>query len=92
LLIFLTPHVAQRPDALQPMSDDEGKGWRLTPTAVQPGTWEEQMRGMRRGALPQTRPAQPTSPVNTINLGGESDKHSTNAPATAPRADAPRAR
>ena len=89
LLIFLTPHVAQKPDILEPISDDEQKGLRLTPTAVQPGTWEEHMKGMRRGAIPQTRPTQPASPVNTINLSGTSDKRSSDVPATAPSTDAP---
>ncbi|MDB5356660.1 MAG: gspD 1 [Phycisphaerales bacterium] len=61
LLIFLTPHVAQQPDALKPMSDDEMRGTKLTPHAVEPGTFDDQMRGMRRGASPQIRPADPPS-------------------------------
>ncbi|MDB5303358.1 MAG: gspD 1 [Phycisphaerales bacterium] len=61
LLIFLTPHVAQQPGALKPMSDDEMRGTKLTPHAVEPGTFDEQMRGMRRGASPQTQPADPSA-------------------------------
>jgi general secretion pathway protein D len=54
LLIFLTPHVAQQPDALKPMSADEMKGTLLTPRAVGPGTFEDHMRGMQRGATQPT--------------------------------------
>jgi len=49
LLIFLTPHVAPQPDLLKPMSKDELKGTRLTPNAVEPGTFDEHLRGMERG-------------------------------------------
>ena len=40
LLIFLTPHVASRPELLQGMSNDETKGTKLTPKAVEPGAFE----------------------------------------------------
>ena len=50
LLIFLTPHVAQRPDVLKPMSQDELKGTKLTPGAVESGIFDDHMRGMQRGA------------------------------------------
>jgi len=50
LLIFLTPHVAMTPDLLLDMSKDEREGLKLVPTAVQPGTWEQQVIGMERGA------------------------------------------
>jgi general secretion pathway protein D len=73
LLIFLTPHVAQRADALEPMTKDDEKGMRLTPRAVEPGTFEEQMRGMQRGHVPQTQPTQPASPVNSIDLSEPPD-------------------
>jgi general secretion pathway protein D len=92
LLIFLTPHVAQKPDALRPMAEDEGRGLRLTPNAVQPGAFEEQMKGMRRGELPQTRPAQPVSPVNAIDLSGSSGPRPADPPTTAPSTDSPAAR
>jgi len=49
LLIFLTPHVAAEPDTLRPMTADEMKGLRLTPNAVEPGTFQEQLRGLQRG-------------------------------------------
>jgi general secretion pathway protein D len=61
LLIFLTPHVAQLPDALRPMSSDELRGTKLTPNAVEPGTFQDHLRGMQRGggipAQPATQPA-----------------------------------
>ncbi|HEY8748508.1 MAG TPA: hypothetical protein VIM11_11075, partial [Tepidisphaeraceae bacterium] len=49
LLIFLTPHVAQQPEMLSPMSDEERKSTQLTPDAVGPGMFEEHLKGMRRG-------------------------------------------
>lgn len=49
LLIFLTPHVASAPDKLMGMSQDEMKGVKLVPNAVQPGTFKEHLDGMRRG-------------------------------------------
>jgi len=56
LLIFLTPHVAHNPDVLKPMSTDELRGTRLTPNAVEKGTFDEHIRGLERGT---TRPASP---------------------------------
>ncbi|MDB5302615.1 MAG: gspD 1 [Phycisphaerales bacterium] len=68
LLIFLTPHVAQQPDTLKPMSEDEMNGTKLTPNAVEPGTFDDHLRGMRRGDVPETRPAFPaTQPL--IEMG-----------------------
>jgi general secretion pathway protein D len=58
LLIFLTPHVAQSPDNLQPISNSEMKGVRLTPGAVQPGTFQEHVDGMRLGGS-ATQPVLP---------------------------------
>jgi len=76
LLIFLTPHVARKPEVLAPMSRDEEEGTRLTPNAVAPGTFDEHMRGMRRGEDPQTQPAESLSPINSINLSEPQDKAS----------------
>ena len=50
LLIFLTPHVAMVPNVMQKMSDEEVRDLKLVPTAVQPGTFEQQMKGMAAGA------------------------------------------
>jgi general secretion pathway protein D len=55
LLIFLTPHVALQPDELKEMSEDEKAGLKLVPNAVEPGTYDDHMKGMQRGA--STRPA-----------------------------------
>jgi general secretion pathway protein D len=55
LLIFLSPHVALRPDALPSMSKDEERGTKLVPNAVSPGTFQDQMRGLERGGA-TTRP------------------------------------
>jgi type II secretion system protein D len=49
LLIFLTPHVAQQPEALKPMSQDELRGTLLTPGAVSPGVFDDHIRGLQRG-------------------------------------------
>ena len=65
LLIFLTPHVAQAPDVLDDMSHDELKGTRLTPRAVDPGMFDEHMKGMQRGGSSATQPSGPVSPVFT---------------------------
>jgi len=50
LLIFLTPHVAQQPTALEPMSDEEMRGSEVVPGAVGPGVFDKHLEGMRRGA------------------------------------------
>ena len=52
LLIFITPHVAAQADMLRPMSQDEIKGLKLTPGAVEPGTFDDHIRGMQRGEAP----------------------------------------
>ena len=62
LLIFLTPHVAKAPTFLEPMSKDEMKGTKLTPNAVEPGAFDEHMRGMQRGAAPSTQPSSSRPP------------------------------
>lgn len=64
LLIFLTPHVAAQSGVLKPMSQDEMRGVKLVPNAVEPGAFQEHMRGMDRGGL-TTQPTpvpQPTEP------------------------------
>jgi general secretion pathway protein D len=52
LLIFLTPHVAQRPDALPGMSKQEIEGAKVVPGAVDPNAFQEHLDGLRRGATP----------------------------------------
>ena len=53
LLIFLTPHVAMESSELHEMSKDEMQGVKITPDAVAPGTFQEHMQGMQRGATTQ---------------------------------------
>ncbi len=75
LLIFLTPHVASRPELLSPMSADELKGTKLTPNAVEPGAFDEHMRGMQRGEAPTTQSSSPKPAVETtgVRVGGIPD-------------------
>lgn len=49
LLIFLTPHVARDPEELRRISDDERAGTKIVPKSVEPGMFDEHMRGMDRG-------------------------------------------
>jgi len=51
LLIFLTPHVATVPDDLKTMAEDEQAGAKVTREAVEPGAFDEHMKGMQRGAV-----------------------------------------
>ena len=67
LLIFLTPHVAAQPETLKGMSQDEMGGMKLTPNAVGPGVFEEQMRGLQRG---RTAPADDAPPTGANGNGG----------------------
>lgn len=71
LLIFLTPHVAQEPDSLQPMSTQEVEGTKLTPKAITPGTFDEHLKGMERGNVPQTQPAR--SSTSVFRPGGQAE-------------------
>jgi general secretion pathway protein D len=60
LLIFLTPHVAADPSILKPMANDEMHGLRLTPNAVDPGVFQDHLRGLERGrnsTNPSTMPS-----------------------------------
>jgi general secretion pathway protein D len=52
LLIFITPHVAAQADMLRPMSQDEIRGLKLTPGAVEPGAFDDHIRGLQRGEAP----------------------------------------
>lgn len=64
LLIFLTPHVAARPDQLPDMAKEEVKGTTLLPDAVAPGTYEKHREGLERGKVqerPDTAPPPPAA-------------------------------
>jgi general secretion pathway protein D len=87
LLIFLTPHVAQRPDELEPMADDEARNTRLAPDAVTPGTFDRHMDALRR-PQPVSPSTQPISPVNSIDLSPP-DKQTAPPERPVPSTDAP---
>ncbi|HEY2584227.1 MAG TPA: hypothetical protein VGI81_00525, partial [Tepidisphaeraceae bacterium] len=80
LLFFITPHVALAPEHLQKMSQDEATGFRLTPRAVQPGVYGEQMRGMQLGGS-TTQPAPLLAPSGA-GSSGVIPGHGTNTSAT----------
>jgi general secretion pathway protein D len=86
LLIFLTPHVAQQPDFLPEMSKDEQRGMQIVPNAVSPGSWDEQLRGMERGATP---PNATTRPYGTFNIPGRGFNRAPRPNVPAPGAGAP---
>jgi general secretion pathway protein D len=76
LLIFLTPHVAAEPDGLQPMSQDEVRGTKLAPNAVEPGTFQHQIEGLHRGhtdltTQPATKAINPAARVFTETAPAE---------------------
>jgi len=52
LLLFLTPHVARVPNDLKVMSEGEQAGTKVIQDAVEPGAFEEHMKGMQQGAAP----------------------------------------
>ena len=65
LLIFLTPHVASRPDMLESMGDEEVGTSTLVPNAVQSGAFQQHQAGLNAGAreIPlTTRPAEELPP------------------------------
>jgi general secretion pathway protein D len=86
LLFFITPHVAQSPDQLQPMSQDEMKGTKLTPRAVQPGVYGEQMRGMQLGGST----TQPVPLLSPAGAGPADSQPSVNPSATVSPGPGPR--
>ena len=61
LLIFLTPHLAQQPEALQKMSNSEVTGTVEAPTAVEYREFRRYMDGLRLGKNPTTGATQPAS-------------------------------
>jgi general secretion pathway protein D len=74
LLIFITPHVALQPEELTGMSKDETAGAKIIDKAVEPGAFDEHMRGMERGA--STRPADDQGDYRTIEPATPSPKPS----------------
>jgi general secretion pathway protein D len=78
LIIFLTPHVAIQPEDLKTMSEDEKGGLRAVPGAVEPGAFQEHMRGMERGA--STRPAVDRPQVDVHIFGEPGDAGAAQSP------------
>jgi len=56
LLIFITPHVAKRPEDLKKISDAEKAGSETLQKAVEHGAFDKHMKGMQRGGA-TSRPA-----------------------------------
>jgi type II secretory pathway component GspD/PulD (secretin) len=56
LLIFLTPHVAARPDMLKAMGEEELQNTSLVPQAVGSGAFQRQQEGLEAGHGPTTQP------------------------------------
>jgi general secretion pathway protein D len=56
LLIFLTPHVASRPDMLKAMAEEEMQNTKLVPQAVGQGAFQQQREGLEAGHGPTTQP------------------------------------
>ena len=52
LLIFLTPHVAHDPGALQSMTDQDLESLKLVPKSVDEGAFDEHIRGLQSGVAP----------------------------------------
>ena len=50
------------------MSEDETRGTKLTPNAVEPGTFNEHLRGLNRGVTPRGPGTQPahTDPARSF--------------------------
>ena len=50
LLIFLTPQVASEAESLKKISKEEAEDTKVVPAAVSPGTFDDHMKAMNRGA------------------------------------------
>ena len=68
LLIFLTPHVAHEPCALEPMSQADAQHLKLIPDAIKPGTYEEHREGLERGGVQIIAPVLPTEKPVELKL------------------------
>ena len=83
LLIFLTPHVAARPEQLSPITQDLEKELKLTPHAIGPGVYQSHLRAMR-GSGPQTEPTSTPSPVDSIDLSDHTAERPSDNPTFGP--------
>jgi general secretion pathway protein D len=66
LLIFLTPHVAKVPDDLKGMSANELENSKVIRGAVEPGAFDEHMKGMNTGATPQAPEVEQHQPPKAL--------------------------
>jgi general secretion pathway protein D len=66
LLIFLTPHVAQQPDELKGMSEDELAGAKILKESVDPAAVMEHIKSMSRGAATHPAPQDSDSAATGI--------------------------
>jgi general secretion pathway protein D len=92
LLIFLTPHVAQVPEALKDMAEAEKAGAKVIKEAVEPGAFEEHIRGLERGAAPPpaAKPPAAKPPVPVLPPAAvPGDDKSGKAPPVKPAAAEP---
>jgi general secretion pathway protein D len=69
LLIFLTPHVALQPEELKAMTDSEKSGTKIVQDAVEPGAYQNHLKGMGLGAStrPTSGPAAVEDPVHIFD-------------------------
>jgi general secretion pathway protein D len=93
LVIFLTPHVAQAPEVLKGITEDELRHSKTLTGAVDPGVFEQHMKDLKAGethVIPSTQPtdnvvqiqAPPsTQPFKGVNISGGTETN----PETAPR-------
>ena len=66
LLIFLTPHVAKIPDDLQGMSANELENSKVIRSAVEPGAFDDHMKGMKTGATPKAPEVEQHQPPQAL--------------------------
>jgi type II secretory pathway component GspD/PulD (secretin) len=66
LLIFITPHVAKVPDDLKGMSANEQENSKVIRGAVEPGAFDDHMKGMKAGAAPQPAEGEERKPPQAL--------------------------
>jgi general secretion pathway protein D len=66
LLIFLTPHVAKVPDDLQGMAASELENSKVIRNSVEPGSFDEHMKGMNAGGAPKAAEEEKPKPPASL--------------------------
>jgi general secretion pathway protein D len=64
LLIFLTPHVAKVPDDLQGMAASELENSKVIRNSVEPGSFDEHLKGMNAGGAKAPEEEKPKPPAS----------------------------